>query len=121
ELGEDEARDAAGAHVLHHAPRLGGGHDRLAGDAGQVVQGHDLPAADLRVAPRAVLVVLRALAFGLVLGRDPDPDRAAPGGQLFSYRTGMVRLPLILAHSYAVSHARVISKQAASISVLLRL
>jgi hypothetical protein len=75
ELREDEARDAAGLHVLHHAARFRVGHDRFAGDTGQVVQGHYFPPADLGVGAGAVLVVLRALALGLVFGRDPDPDR----------------------------------------------
>jgi hypothetical protein len=75
ELGEDEAGDPPGFHVLHHAPGFGVGHDRFPGDTGQVVQGHDFPPADLGVGAGAVLVVLRALALGLVLGRDPDPDR----------------------------------------------
>jgi hypothetical protein len=59
------------------------GHDRLAGDAGQVVQGHDFPSADLGVGPGAVLVVLGTLALGLVFGRDPDPDRYALQPGLF--------------------------------------
>jgi hypothetical protein len=75
ELGEDEARDASGAHVFHHPARLGVRHDGLPGDAGEVIEGHDLPALDIGVGSRPVLVVLGAFALGLVFGRDPDPDR----------------------------------------------
>jgi hypothetical protein len=75
DLREDEARDAMGLHILHHPPRFGVGHDRFARDAGQVIEGHHIPAADLGVGAGAVLVVLWALAPRLVLGRDPDPDR----------------------------------------------
>ena len=55
-------------------------HDSLPGDARQVIEGHRFPPADLGVGSGTVLVVLWALALGLVLGRDPDPKGDALGG-----------------------------------------
>ena len=75
DLREDEAGDSPRLHVLHHPPGFRVREDGFAGDAGQVVEGHDFPPADLGVGPSPVLVVLGALAPRLVFGRDPDPDR----------------------------------------------
>ena len=74
ELREDEARDPPAAHVGHHPPCLRVLHDRLPGDAFEAIDLADLPAAGLRIALAPHLVVLRALALGLVFGRDPNPD-----------------------------------------------
>jgi hypothetical protein len=97
DLREDEARDAMGLHVLHHAARFGVREDRFPGDAGQVIEGHDFPPADLGVGAGAVLVVLGAFAPRLVFGRDPDPDRYALPQFLARRLDGC--LPLLSWHS----------------------
>ena len=62
------------AHVGHHPLRLRVLHDGLPGDAFQVIDLGDLPAAGFGVALGSHLVMLGALALGLVFGRDPNPD-----------------------------------------------
>ena len=74
ELGEDQAGDAPRGDVLEHPLGLGMSHHRLPAHCFEVVDLADIPALRLGVGPGALLVVLRALASGLVLGRDADPD-----------------------------------------------
>src|SRR5262249_18811040 len=74
ELREGEAREALAAYVGHQPLRLWVLHDGLSRDAFQVVDLADLPAAGLGVTNGSHLVMLWALALGLVFGRDPNPD-----------------------------------------------
>jgi hypothetical protein len=102
ELREDQPRDPPGRDVFHHPAGLGVGHHGFAGDALKVVDRDYRPSFGCRIHPGAVLVVLGALAFGLVLGRDPNPDRDV--FYVFTsanFQLGSCRLPPLdsLAHS----------------------
>ena len=74
ELGEYEAGDAAGADVGEHPLGFRMVNHRLARHNGQVVELFDCPAVESGVLAGAFLVMLRALALGLILGRDPNLD-----------------------------------------------
>lgn len=60
--------------MLQHSFGLGVAKNGLPRDGLHVVDLADAPAFGLGVVPGALLVVLGAVAPGLVFGRDPDPD-----------------------------------------------
>lgn len=74
ELREDEARDVARLHVAEHPLGLGMTHDRFPAHRFEVVDLDDLPTLRLGIEACAPLMVLGALAPGLILSRDADPD-----------------------------------------------
>jgi hypothetical protein len=74
ELREDEAGNLPSVHVVEHPLGLGVLQDRLSGDGFEVVDLAHLPALHLGIHPGARLVVLGALALGLLRSRDPEPD-----------------------------------------------
>ena len=74
ELGEQEAGDVAALHVLHHALGLGVLHDGLAALPGEVIHFLDLPPTAFGIAAGAFFVVFGAVALGLILGADANPD-----------------------------------------------
>ena len=60
--------------MREHALRLRVPDDGLPAHGLEVIRLADLPAFGLGVGARALLVVLGALALGLILSRNTDPD-----------------------------------------------
>ncbi len=68
ELGEDEARDAAFAHVRHHALRFGMVCDPFPGHAFEVIYLAHVPSLGLGIEARALLMHGRTVSPRLVFG-----------------------------------------------------
>ena len=63
-----------GAHVREHSLCFRVTHDGLAAHGLKPIDLANIPTTRLCIGTGAALVVLGALAFHLVFGRDPDPD-----------------------------------------------
>ena len=74
ELGEDEARDVAALDVLHHSLGLRVLHDGFATLAGEVIDFFYVPAPRSWHSSGAFLMMFGAVAFGLIFGRNANPD-----------------------------------------------
>ena len=74
EFGKDEPLDMAALHVCEHSLGLGIFLHRLAAHPGEVIDFAHVEALRLRVKFGAFKVMLGAVAVGLVLGGDANPN-----------------------------------------------
>ena len=74
QLGENEAVNVAALHIGEHPFGFRMVFDGFAGNTGQVIHFLDRPAAHGGVGLRAFKVMRGALALGLVLARNANPD-----------------------------------------------
>jgi len=74
EFGKDEATDVPGLDVLQHPLSFRMAHHSFAAHAFEVIDLTDVPTLRFSVKPRALFVVLRALAASLIFRRNSNPD-----------------------------------------------